>query len=163
MTARDVSLLPARASLGATMLYHGVSKLRGEGPAQTASFFEQVGIRPGARWARLAALAEVAAGASAILGIGTRLGAAAVLATQGVAIAKVHAPKGFDNVSGGYEFNVLLAAVALGLLLAGPGTISAHEVVERRLEGRRGWRRGRAWRLAPPRRGGAVRVAKLLK
>jgi putative oxidoreductase len=158
--ARDVSLLPARASLGATMIYHGVSKLRGEGPAQTAGFFEQIGIRPGARWARLAGIAEVAAGASAILGIGTGVGAAIVLATQAVAVAKVHAPKGFSNLSGGYEFNALLAAVALGLLVAGPGRISAHEAVEHGLEGRRTWR---GWRLPPTRRGAAVRFAKLLK
>ncbi len=154
--ARDVALVPARASLGATMLYHGAAKLRGEGARQSAGFFEQLGLRPGARWATAAGLAEVLAGATAILGIGTRVGAAAVLATQAVAVAKVHAAKGFDNLAGGYEFNALLMAVALALLVAGPGPVSAHEALEHRLERRRGWR------LAP-RRGGAVRLAKLLK
>jgi hypothetical protein len=72
------------------------------------------------------------------------------------AVAKVHAGKGFSNTAGGYEFNLLLMAAALGLLLSGPGTLSAHEVVERGLEGRGGW-----LRRARPRR--SVRLAKLLK
>jgi hypothetical protein len=47
-------------------------------------------------------------------------------------------------------------AAALGLLLSGPGTLSAHELVERRLEGPAGW-----LRRARPKR--SVRLAKLLK
>lgn len=158
MAASDVSLLPMRASLGATMLYHGAGKLRGEGARQSAGFFEQLGLRPGARWAALAGIAEVLAGATAVLGIGTRLGAAAVLATQAVAIAKVHRGKGFSNLAGGYEFNAMIMAVALALLAAGPGRLSAHEALEHRLERGGGWRR--RLRARP---GRAVRAVKLLK
>jgi putative oxidoreductase len=156
MSAKELSLVPARGALGATMLYHGAAKLRGEGPRQSAPMFEAMGLKPGERWAMLTGLAEVMGGATAILGIGTRIGALAVLVTQGVAVAKVHAGKGFSNMAGGYEFNLLLMAAALGLLLSGPGTLSAHELVERRLEGPTGW-----LRRARPRR--AVRIAKLLK
>ncbi len=156
MSAKELSLVPARGALGATMLYHGASKLRGDGPRQSAPMFESMGFRPGERWAMLTGLAEVLGGATAILGIGTRVGALAVLVTQGVAVWKVHAGKGFSNMAGGYEFNLLLMAAALGLLLSGPGTLSAHEVVERRLEGPAGW-----LRRARPKR--SVRLAKLLK
>jgi putative oxidoreductase len=156
MGAKDLGALPVRVSLGATMLYHGVAKLRGDGAAQAAGFFEQLGFRPGRTWASLTGLAEVMAGATTILGIGTRLGALAIVATQAVAIAKVHRAKGFDNMAGGWEFNALMIAVALGLLAAGPGTASLHEAVERKLEG------GARWLFQPRRRTG-VRVAKLLK
>ncbi len=156
VSPRELSLVPARGALGATMLYHGASKLRAEGLQQTAPMFESMGFTPGRRWAMATGLAEVFGGATAILGIGTRLGALAVLVTQGVAVWKVHAGKGFSNMAGGYEFNLLLMAAALGLLLAGPGTLSAHEAVERRLEGPAGW-----LRRARPRR--SVRIAKLLK
>jgi putative oxidoreductase len=156
MGAKDLGLVPLRVSLGATMLYHGAAKLRGEGTEQAAGFFEQVGIRPGRTWARAAGLAELVAGATTLLGVGTRLGALAVIATQAVAIAKVHAGKGFDNTGGGWEFNALLIAAALGLLASGPGTASVHEVIERRLQG------GARWLLQPRRRTG-VRLAKLLK
>ncbi len=91
----------------------------------------------------------------ALLGLGTRLAALAILATPGVAVAKVHAPKGFSNMAGGFEFNALIAATALGLLLAGPGPLSLHELVQRRLQGRA------RWLPLPDRR--SVRVAKLLR
>lgn len=155
MSSRELALVPARGALGATMLYHGAGKLRGEGPRETAPMFEQLGFRPGERWAKLTGLAEVLGGATAILGIGTRVGALAVLVTQGVAIAKVHRGKGFSNTAGGYEFNLLLMAAALGLLLSGPGAVSARGLVERRLDGRAAWSRRRR-----ARRG--ARVARLL-
>jgi putative oxidoreductase len=155
MSTRDLGVVPARAALGATMLYHGAAKLRGEGAQQTAGMMEQLGFRPGRPWALATGLAEVFAGATAILGIGTRLGALAVLATQAVAIAKVHRGKGFSNLAGGYEFNLALMAVAASLLLAGPGRYSAHELVEHRLE--------RSPRVLFPRRRRALRYAKLLK
>jgi putative oxidoreductase len=145
VTTTDLALLPARCTLGATMLYHGLAKLRGEGPEQTAPMFEQLGFTPGHTWAMLTGAAEVLAGATAILGIGTRLGALAAIATQAVAVAKVHGPKGFDNTKGGYEYNLSLMAIALGLLLSGPGGASAHHLVEERLAPRRscwGLRRG---------------------
>lgn len=156
VTKKDAALVPVRAAMAATMLYHGTSKLRGEGPEQTGAMFEQMGIRPGRTWAKLAGAAEVLAGVTSLLGFATRIGALAVIATQTVAIAKVHGSKGFDNVAGGYEFNAALLAMALGLLVAGPGAISAHEVVERRVE-------HRPWRLArrTPRR--AFRLAMAMK
>jgi putative oxidoreductase len=144
MNANDLSLVPARAALGATMLYHGAGKLRGRGIRQHGDAFEQMGFRPGPAWAALTGAAEVIAGATTVLGIGTRLGALAVLVTQGVAVAKVHGGKGFSNLGGGYEFNLALMAIALGLLASGPGPVSAREAFLRR--GRRRGLLGRARR-----------------
>jgi len=79
--------------------------------------------------------AEVFAGACALLGFLTRPAALAVLVTQAVAIAKVHAKNGFDITKGGYEFNVALMAIAAGLLVAGPGMFSLHEELECLAEG----------------------------
>jgi putative oxidoreductase len=146
MRVRDLGLLPARLSLAATMLHHGAAKLGAAGREQTGQFFEQLGFKPGPRWAALVGAAEFFAGMSLALGVATRLGALAVLATQATAVAKVHAPKGFDNMRGGFEFNALIMATALGVLLAGPGEVSVHGLVERRLRGGAGhllpaWRR----------------------
>ncbi len=144
--AREAALLPARLALGASMVYHGTGKLRGEGPTQTGQMFEGLGIRPGRSWAIATGLAETFAGAAAILGLATRPAALAVLVTQGVAIARVHAPKGYSVMQGGMEYNLALVGIALGLLLAGPGRISTHEALERWSEGRGGrslWHRAR--------------------
>jgi putative oxidoreductase len=157
VTKKDAAMVPARAALGASMLYHGASKLSGDGLTQTAGFFESLGIRPGRTWAKLAGGAEVLAGATAILGFATRIGALAVIATQAVAIAKVHRGKGFDVVSGGWEYNVALIAIAAGLLLAGPGAVSTHEVVERRVQ------RRQPWQLFKPARSRAFAAAMALK
>jgi len=156
MTRKDAALIPIRASLGATMLYHGLPKLSGSGAEQTGEMFEQMGIRPGRTFAKLSGLAEVVGGVTAIVGFGTRLGALAVLATQLVAISKVHGSKGFDNTSGGYEFNLALMAIALGLLVSGPGALSVHEAVERRVQ-------HRPWKLARRRNRRAFEAAMLLK
>ena len=47
---RDAGLLGPRAMLGATMLYHGVEKLRA--PEHAASQFKSLGIKPAGFWAR---------------------------------------------------------------------------------------------------------------
>jgi putative oxidoreductase len=133
---KQAGLLPARLSLGSSMVMHGLSKLRKEGLQQTSGFFEQLGIKPARPWVVATGLTELAAGVSSILGIATRLTALGVLVTQAVAIAKVHGPKGFDVTKGGFEFNVALCSIALGLLLRGPGRLSLHSALERRVKRR---------------------------
>ena len=155
--AKDAALIPARFALGSTMLYHGTAKLRGEGPQQTGQMFEGLGLKPGKAFAIATGLAETFAGAAAVLGIATRPAALAVLVTQAMAISKVHAPRGFDVMKGGMEFNLALIAIAAGLLLAGPGRISAHELLEHGVEGRGA--RG-LWRKARP--SGLSRAVRLL-
>jgi putative oxidoreductase len=144
---KDAALLPARLALGSTMLYHGTSKLRGDGPEQTGQMFHGMGLKPGKFWATATGVAETFAGAAAILGIATRPAALAVLVTQAVAIAKVHAPKGFDIMKGGFEYNLALMGIAAALLLAGPGRVSAHEALETAARGSGG---KRLWRAARP-------------
>jgi putative oxidoreductase len=134
-----MSALPARMALGAAMLYHGVSKLHGEGRAHTTQMFEGLGLRPPRFWAIATGIAETFAGLASLLGIATRPAALAIAVTQGVAIRKVHGPRGYSNVSGGMEYNLALVAIALGLLIAGPGRLSTHELVERRLARRKLW------------------------
>lgn len=135
--ARDVADVPMRLALGSSMLYHGLSKLRGEGRAQTAGFFESVGLKPGRTWATATGVAETFAGAAAILGIATRPAALAVIVTQAVAAKKVHAANGFDNTKGGMEYNLALISMALGLLVMGAGPLSTAAVARTAIARRR--------------------------
>ncbi|HCF62039.1 MAG TPA: DoxX family protein, partial [Myxococcales bacterium] len=84
-------------------------------------------------WAVATGVAETLSGLAAILGIATRPAALAVVVTQAVAIRKVHASHGYSNVSGGMEYNLALVAIALGMLIAGPGPLSTYSVIERRV------------------------------
>ncbi|MCP3063420.1 DoxX family protein [Myxococcus sp. K38C18041901] len=131
---KAAALLPPRLSLGSTMVVHGIAKLRKEGTEQHAGFFEQLGLTPARPLVLATGVTEVLAGVGAILGIATRPAAVAVLVTQAFAIAKVHGSKGFDNTKGGFEFNLALCAIALGLLLRGPGRLSVHSAVESKVK-----------------------------
>ena len=120
---KDAGFLPMRAALGGTMIYHGLSKLKEEENRQEAGqMFEQIGIRPGRPLAVATGIAEVFAGVSAVLGFLTRPAALAVLVTQGVAIAKVHAKKGFD-VAGRIRIQPGADGDRVGTLLCRTGSL----------------------------------------
>jgi len=155
---RDVAFVPLRAALGSTMIYHGMSKLKEESRDQAGQMFEQIGLRPGKPLAVATGAAEVFAGVASMLGFLTRPAALAVLVTQAVAIAKVHAKKGFEVTQGGFEYNLVLMAIALGLLVAGPGKLSLHEQLEHLAEGRGPKRLFRRMRPNP-----FLRLLKLVK
>ncbi len=132
----ETAPVPVRLALGSTMLYHGTTKLTRQGIEASVPFFEQVGIKPGRPWVIATGVTEALAGALLLGGIGTRLAALGVLATQGVAIAKVHAKRGFAVEKQGFEFNLALCAIALGLFLRGPGRISVHDLARRKARAR---------------------------
>jgi len=132
---KDAGLLPLRAALAGTMIYHGLGKLKEERREPAGQMFEQIGLRPGKPLAVATGAAELFAGVSALLGFLTRPAALAVLVTQAVAIAKVHAKKGFDVTKGGFEYNLALIAMATALFVAGPGLFSVHEQLECLAEG----------------------------
>lgn len=131
---KNVASLPMRAALGTSMLYHGYSKLHPAKKEGAVKMMDALEIKPPRFWAFALGASEIFGGLSALLGIGTRIGALAVLVTQSVAVYKVHLDKGFDNTKGGYEFNLALMGIAAALLFAGPGVISTHEAIERRLQ-----------------------------
>ncbi len=141
----NAGLLLLRVVLGAIMAAHGAQKLfgwfGGPGLSGTGSGLESMGLRPGRVYAVLNGLAEFGGGALLVLGLLTPLGAAAVAGVMFVAIATVHWRNGFFNTRGGYEFNLLIVAAAIGLAITGPGEISIDHLV--------GWTlAGPTWDLA---------------
>ena len=124
----EIGFLLIRVVLGTIMAAHGVQKLfgwfGGFGLAGTGGWLESMGLRPGRVHATVVGLAESVGGTLLMLGLLTPLGAAAVAGVMFVAIATVHLNNGFFNSSGGYEFNLLIAATAIGLAITGPGDAS---------------------------------------
>jgi len=133
---KEAALIPQRAALGASMVYHGLGKLREGAPQQVGGWFESIGLRPGKHLAVATGIAEMFAGVGTIIGLWTRPAALAVLVTQSFALGKVHGKNGFGFTKGGYEYNVALMCIAGALLIAGPGLFSAHEGIERLIQGR---------------------------
>ncbi|GAB2693810.1 DoxX family protein [Paenibacillus thermoaerophilus] len=122
-----LGLLLIRLVVGLTMAAHGAQKLfgwfGGYGPKGTGGFFESIGIRPGVAMAVLAGLAEAAGGLLFAAGFLTELGAALIVLTMLVAIAKVH-NKSYWATANGSEYNIALIAAAIGVALIGAGDYS---------------------------------------
>ena len=128
-----------RLALGAVFFAHGAQKVLGwwggHGFSGTMQGFEHMGIP--AVFAFLAIAAEFLGGIGLILGLLGRVAAFGIACNMVVAIAKVHAPNGFFmNWGGGqkgegFEFHLLVLAMAAAIMIAGSGAWS----VDRALSG----------------------------
>ena len=121
----DLGRLILRGVVGPLFVGHGTQKLfgwfDGHGPEGTGGFFESLGLRPGKRHATAAGWAETAGGALLTLGAFTPLAQTLITGTMVTAIRKVHAPNGPWVTANGYEYNLVLIALAAGLTETGPG------------------------------------------
>ena len=119
-TELDVATLVLRLALGPMLVLHGLNKVRG-GLSGTAGWFESLGLRPGGLHARVAAATEIGAGVLVTLGLLTGLSATAFVGLMTVAALTDHRGKGYFIFKGGAEYGVLVAMVAVGLAVVGPG------------------------------------------
>lgn len=125
MTAYDVGVLILRVVLGLTMAAHGYNKFFGGGGLPgTARWFDSIGMKPGMFHARVAATTEMAAGIGLAVGLFTPVPAAGFVALMLVAAWTVHRANGFFIVKEGWEYNLTLAAAAVGIATIGPGKLS---------------------------------------
>jgi putative oxidoreductase len=129
----SIALLLLRLTVGIIFLLHGAQKLfgvlGGHGLNGTTQFMENLGLRPARFWAIVGAIGEFLGGLLVVLGFLTPIGALLVTGVMLVAIAKVHWPKGFWNMQGGYEYNLVLGITAVALGLMGAGTWSLDAVL----------------------------------
>ncbi|WP_078410245.1 DoxX family protein [Priestia abyssalis] len=129
----DLGLLLIRLVIGLAFIGHGTQKLfgwfGGYGLKGTGGWMESIGIKPGVTMALLAGLSELIGGALFAAGLFTALAAALITVTMMVAIVKVHAPNGFWVSQNGYEFNLVLIAVVIGIALIGPGQYALSAVL----------------------------------
>lgn len=119
-TELDVASLVLRLALGPMLVLHGLNKVQG-GLSGTAGWFESLGLRPGWLHARVAAATEIGAGVLVTLGLLTGLSATAYVGLMTVAALTDHRGKGYFIFKGGAEYVVLVAMVAVGLAVVGPG------------------------------------------
>lgn len=124
----DLGLLIIRIIIGLVFMFYGAQKLfglfGGHGIKGTGGWFESIGVKPGNVAAILAGAGELLSGLLFILGLFLPVAAAIITIIMLGAIVKVHGPKGFANGAGGYEYNLVLIIVAIGIALIGPGGFS---------------------------------------
>lgn len=120
----DLALLVLRLVVGLFFVGHGAQKLSGtfggHGVAGTAQFFESIGVRPGRRNALAAGWGELLGGALLALGFLSPLAALLLIAVMTTAILSVHIKNGPWVTDSGYEYNLVLMAVAF-VVAANPG------------------------------------------
>lgn len=121
----DIGLLLIRLVVGILFIGHGAQKLFGSfggyGLKGTGGWLESIGMKPGIVMAILAGLAEFAGGILLTIGLLTPVAGILIAGTMVMAIVKVHAPNGLWSTANGYEYNLTLIAVVIGLALSGPG------------------------------------------
>jgi putative oxidoreductase len=121
----NIGLLIIRLVIGFLFVGHGAQKLfgwfGGYGLKGTGGWFESIGMKPGVTMAIFAGLAELIGGLLFALGLLTPLAGIMIAGTMLMAIVKVHARNGLWSTANGYEYNLTLIAVAIGIALIGPG------------------------------------------
>ncbi|GEN33527.1 MULTISPECIES: DoxX family protein [Aneurinibacillus] len=122
----DAGILLIRLVIGLTFMGHGAQKLfgwfGGYGLKGTGGWLESIGVRPGVWMAFLAGAGELVGGALFAAGILTSVGAALIVIIMLVATFTVHAKNGYWATANGFEYNLVLIAIAIGVALIGPGS-----------------------------------------
>ena len=133
----DVALLALRVPVGGLLAGHGAQKLfgwfGGPGLQGTAGWLESIGLKPGNRWAPVAALSEFGGGLLTAFGFLHPLGPISILAAMSMATIKGHGGKPIWATAGGAELPVTNMAAALAIALAGPGRYSLDTAMRLRL------------------------------
>src|ERR1035437_5441298 len=122
--AMHLALLLLRVGLGAVFVFHGSQKVfDGLASEKFLAMMQGMGLPllPPAVWAGMAAWSELLGGGLVLVGLLTRLAAVPLIVTMLVAIATVTGKNGFDSMNHGYEYNIVLLAMAGALVLCGGG------------------------------------------
>jgi len=119
---KDLAILLLRVFTGALLIHHGFEKLN------DINNFADAFVRPlhlpfPVTLSYVAAASEIVGSWSLIIGLGTRLGATAILGTMSVAIYHALVTSGFNIYL--LELLALYFASALSIILIGPGKFSA--------------------------------------
>ena len=119
---KDLAILLLRVFTGALLIHHGFEKLN------DINNFADAFVRPlhlpfPVTLSYFAAAAEIVGSWSLIIGLGTRLGATAILGTMSVAIYHALITSGFNIYL--LELLALYFSSAISIILLGPGKFSA--------------------------------------
>lgn len=120
----DFGLLVIRLVLGGIFAAHGAQKLfgvlGGSGPEAFAQSLAKSGFQQSQILSLVTGGTELGAGALLVLGLFTPLAAAGIAGVMASAVIGTRLGDGFFSPDG-YEYNVVLTALAVGLMFIGPG------------------------------------------
>jgi len=128
---REAGPLAVRLVTGFVFFYHGAHKVGLLGPQPFSEAIkraigaaEKVGFHPSEYWGYALAFTELGGGLLLLAGLFTRYAAAALGFIMVIAAWKVHGPNGFALAAGGFEYNLVLLACCVLLMLQGGGWLA---------------------------------------
>lgn len=131
-TYQELAPLLMRLVLAAVFIAHGHPKLFKD-LSGTALFLESLGFKPAKFWAIVLGGVEFFGGIMLFFGVATQLAASLIAVVMVAAILVVKRKQGLVGLpatsgsaaqAGGYEFELALLAIALALLILGPGAFA---------------------------------------
>lgn len=126
-TYKTWATVPIRIALGMIFIAHGAQKVfgafGGSGLGKFIATAAPLGLWPSWFWMGSAAFAELIGGVLVLLGLFTRIGAAAICAVMIVVIAGIHWGNFFVQ-DRGMEFPFAMLCMAIMLLYTGGGKLS---------------------------------------
>jgi putative oxidoreductase len=129
-----IGVLILRVIVGLTFAAHGYFKFfKGGKIAGTARWFDSMRMRPNGKvHAYLAACTELGSGILLALGFLTPLAGAGIVGMMVVAAYTANRENGFWSANKGWEYNLVLATVGVGVATIGPGRLSIDHLLELR-------------------------------
>ena len=113
--------------LGVIFMTHGAQKalglFGGSGIEGFVKMLTGLGLSPPEPLAYTVASIELLGGFFLILGLFTKVAASLLFAVMAAALLKVHLAKRFFLMNGGYEYNIVLIAACLSLVISGSGAL----------------------------------------
>ena len=131
---RDLSWPVIRLTVGGTLLVHGINKLMGAGVAAFASgSLAKRGIEPALPLAYVVFLLETVGAVMIMLGLFTRVFAAAIAIEFVIIVFVAHWPMGYgwSNPRGGWEYPLLWGLIFFAISLRGGGPYSLDRLLGR--------------------------------
>jgi putative oxidoreductase len=134
---RDIALLIVRVALGLLMVTYGWRHWQLQGIDQQIAYYSQFSMPYAALFAWGTIILELVGGIFLVVGALTPLIALLVLAQQGLLIAYTTWYRQWwlvnvdGSYNGGYEYNALIAMVALLLLVFGAGRVAIDQLFRR--------------------------------
>ena len=114
-----------RVVVGIMFLMHVRGKFHAGADAVAANIMGKNGLQPAILFAYAAMFLETVGGVCVVIGLFTRVVAAALAIEMLIALIFVHLPKGYAAGGGGYEYVLLIGAVCFAIAIRGGGPYSA--------------------------------------
>jgi putative oxidoreductase len=132
-TGWEWGLLIGRVVLGVVFIAHGYQKLFVAGPDQVAGFLANLGIPAPGFFAWVLSLTEFFGGIAVLIGLFTRYAALGLAIAMTVSTLTAKLNVGLIALPGvpvpGFELDLSLLALALVVLLSGPGKLSLEKMI----------------------------------